>query len=461
MEFSQETLSGILKKALSRGGDYADIFIEETVKTGITYDSGKVKTITSGIVAGAGLRVITGTDFVYMYAGDVDERKLLKLADDISAVADSGKTGVISSLVPYEYSSIVPVSVFPDTVALPKKVEIVERANQAGREFSQKITEVMIRYLDNDQKVTVATSEGRFSRDRRVRTRLMVQCIATDGEKRETGMSAPGRRMGFEMYDSISPESIASEAARIACLLLEADYAPQGKLPVVIANGFGGVIFHEACGHALEATSVGKNASVFSGKLNEQIASPLVTAIDDGTIPNAWGSANIDDEAHPTQKNILVKDGILVSYMVDKLGSLRMDHPLTGSSRRESYKYAPTSRMTNTYIANGDSSLDEMIASIDHGLYCRNMGGGSVNPPTTDFNFSVSEAYHIQKGKIGKPVKGASLIGKGSEILMNIEMVGNNMDFGTGMCGSLSGSIPTNVGQPAIKVSGLVVGGRS
>ena len=461
MEFSQELLTGILEKALSRGGDYADVYIEETVKSGISYDSGKVKNITSGIVAGAGLRIITGTDFIYMYAADVDERKLRKLADDISAAAAAGKSGVVKTLVPYEYRSILPISILPETVDLSAKVEIVERANQAGRQYSNKITEVMVRYLDNDQKVIVATSDGRYSRDHRVRTRLVVQCIATDGDKREIGMSAPGRGVGFEMFDVISPESVAREAARMACVLLEADYAPQGKFPVVIENGFGGVIFHEACGHALEATYVGKNASVFSGKLNQQIASPLVTAIDDGTVPNAWGSANIDDEALPTQKNILVKDGVLVSYMVDKLGALRMNHPLTGSSRRESYKYAPTSRMSNTYIAEGDSSLDDMLGSIDYGLYCKYMGGGSVNPPTTDFNFSVMEAYLIEKGKVSKPIKGASLIGKGSEILMNIEMVGNNMEFGTGMCGSLSGSIPANVGQPAIKVSGLVVGGRA
>ncbi|MBL7006691.1 MAG: TldD/PmbA family protein [Spirochaetia bacterium] len=461
MEYSQELLTEILKKALSRGGDYADIFIEETIKSGISYDSGKVKNITSGIVAGAGLRIITGTDFIYMYAADVDERKLRKLAEDISAAAAAGVTGVVKTLVPYEYKSILPISILPDTVDLPVKIGIVERANQAARHYSEKITEVMINYLDTDQKVVVATSDGRYSQDHRVRTRLVVRCIATDGDKRETGMSAPGRGMGFEMFETISPESIACEAARMACVLLEADYAPQGKFPVVIDNGFGGVIFHEACGHALEATSVGKNASVFSGKLNQQIASPIVTAIDDGTVPNAWGSANIDDEALPTQKNILVKDGILVSYMVDKLGSLRMDLPLTGSSRRESYKFAPTSRMTNTYIAEGDSRLDDMIASIEYGLYCRNMGGGSVNPPTTDFNFSVMEAYLVEKGKISKPIKGASLIGKGSEILMNIEMIGNTMEFGTGMCGSLSGSIPANVGQPAIKVSGLVIGGRA
>ena len=229
---------------------------------------------------------------------------------------------------------------------------------------------------------------------------------------------------------------------------------------VAIDNGFGGVIFHEACGHSLEATSVAKGNSVFTGKLGEQIASTKVTAIDDGTIPNAWGSLNIDDEGTPTQKNVLIENGILKSYMIDKLNARRMGMKVTGSGRRQSYKYAPTSRMTNTYIANGDNTPEEIIASISDGLYAKKMGGGSVNPVTGEFNFAVSEGYLVKNGEIQEPVRGASLIGKGSEILMNIDMVGNNMTQGQGMCGSSSGSIPTNVGQPMIRVSEITVGGR-
>jgi TldD protein len=267
--------------------------------------------------------------------------------------------------------------------------------------------------------------------------------------------------MGWEFFDLFSPEDVAKESARIAVVRLDADYAPQGKMPVVIDNEFGGIIFHEACGHPLEATSVANDASVFCGKFGEKIASDVVSAVDDGTIPGAWGSLDYDDEGSPTQRNQLIKDGVLTSYMIDRLGSIKMNTPSTSSSRRESYKYAPTSRMTNTYIDRGSDSLESMIGSIDEGLYCVKLGGGSVNPPTTDFNFAVQEGYLIRNGKIDRPVKGASLIGKGSEILLNIEMVGDNLDAtGTGMCGSLSGSIPAAVGQPAIKVSGLVVGGR-
>jgi TldD protein len=267
--------------------------------------------------------------------------------------------------------------------------------------------------------------------------------------------------MGFEFFDLFSPESIAAEAARIALVMLDAEYAPSGTMPVVIDNGFGGVIFHEACGHALETGSVADDASVFCGKMGEQIADPCVSAVDDGTIPNEWGSAAYDDDGLETRKNLLIKDGVLVSYLVDRLGQAKMGLPALGCGRRESYRFPPTARMSNTYIAPGDKKLSDLISSVDKGLYCRNLGGGSVNPPTTDFNFAVSEAYLIEGGKLGAPVKSASLIGKGSEIIKNIRMVANDLSFGTGMCGSFSGSIPASVGQGAVLVGGLVVGGRT
>jgi len=229
---------------------------------------------------------------------------------------------------------------------------------------------------------------------------------------------------------------------------------------VAIDNGFGGVIFHEACGHSLEATSVAKGNSEFAGKLGQKIASDKVTAIDDGTLPNEWGSLNIDDEGNPTRKNVLIEKGILKGYMIDKLNGRRMNMEPTGSSRRQSYKYAPTSRMTNTYIAPGDDENEEIIKSIDYGLYAKKMGGGSVNPVTGEFNFAVLEGYMVKNGKIDTPVRGATLIGKGSEILKKIDMVGKELDLAAGMCGSVSGSVPTNVGQPLIRVSEITVGGR-
>jgi len=285
--------------------------------------------------------------------------------------------------------------------------------------------------------------------------------VASRGELKESGFYGPGRALGFEFFEEFSPEDIAGESARIALAMIDADYAPTGKLPVVISNGFGGVILHEAVGHALEATSVADDASVFCGKLGEQIAGECVTAVDDGTLPNEWGSLNYDDEGTPTQRNVLIDKGVLSSYMVDKLGSLKMDTPVTGSARRQSYAYAPTSRMTNTFILPGPHTLDDLISSIDHGIFCKNLGGGSVDP-TTDFNFAVTEAYLIENGVLGKPLKGATLIGKGSEIIRRqIDMVAGELEHGTGMCGSVSGNIPVSVGQPPVRVTGLVVGGKN
>ena len=262
------------------------------------------------------------------------------------------------------------------------------------------------------------------------------------------------------MFDIIDAKNVGIHAARQAVTMAGAGYCPAGVMPVAIGNGFGGVIFHEACGHSLEASSVAYGLSQFTGKLGQQIAHSKVTAIDDGTIPNAWGSINFDDEGTPAQKNVLIENGILKSYMIDKFNARRMGMTSTGNARRQSYAYTPTSRMTNTYIANGDDKNEDIIKSIEYGLFAKEMGGGSVNPVTGEFNFSVNEGYIVRNGEICEPVRGASLVGKGSEVLMNIDMVGNDMDMGQGMCGSSSGSVPTNVGQPLIRVSSITVGGR-
>ncbi len=457
----QDLLQQVLKTSLARGGDFADVFIEDTLTTGITLDSTRIRSINSGIVSGAGIRVITGSDYVYLYAGDPDADRLMALAEEAADAVAAGASGACASLERTTFRNRHTVKQLPGRSSLDDKVALLLRADAAARAYSPKITEAMVTYGDREQQVIIAASDGTFARDRRVRTRMTVTCIASDGEKSERGFFGPGKSQGLELFAIHTPESIAEEAARIACTLLDADYAPQGTMPVIIANEFGGVIFHEACGHALEATSVAKNASIFSGRLRKRIASTAVTAYDDPTIRNEWGSANIDDEGMRTKKIKLIQRGRLVSYLVDRLGSIRMDHPPTASGRRESYMFAPTSRMSNTYIHPGKHTFDEMVSAIDDGLYCKRMGGGSVNPSTTEFNFSVMEAYRIRGGTLGDPVKGASLIGTGEQVLKHIDMVGNDLGFGAGMCGSLSGSIPASVGQPSIMVSGLVVGGRS
>ena len=311
-----------------------------------------------------------------------------------------------------------------------------------------------------DQKILIANTDGLCVEDRRVRTRLGISAVASKDGENQMGFEGPGRSMGFEMFNDIDVEKYGIEAARTAVTMLHAKDCPAGKMTVAIDNGFGGVLFHEACGHSLEATSVAKGNSEFANKIGEQIASSKVTAIDDGTIENAWGSINIDDEGEKARKNVLIENGILKGYMIDKLNGRRMGMKPTGSGRRQSYKYAPTSRMTNTYIAAGNDNPEDIIKSMDEGLYAKKLGGGSVNPVTGEFNFSVSEGYLVKNGEIQEPVRGASLIGKGSEILMNIDMVGKNLVQAQGMCGSSSGSIPVNVGQPMIRVKNITVGGR-
>ena len=333
-------------------------------------------------------------------------------------------------------------------------------ASHSAKDYDKHISQVRVSLGDVKQNILIANSEGLFTTDERVRGRISIESVASDGNDMQTGRISPGASAGFEFFRNMDIEAQAREASKIAKTMLFASYAPSGKFPVVIDNRFGGVIFHEACGHGLEASSVAKGNSIFAGKMGQMIASPLVSAVDDGTLPNEWGSLTIDDEGHKTQRNLLIENGILKGYLVDKLNGRRMGIKSTGSGRRESYKYAPTSRMTNTFILNGKSSFDEIIKNTEYGIYAKNMGGGSVNPATGDFNFAVIEGYIIRNGEICEPVRGATLIGNGGEVLKKIDMVGNNLGFGQGMCGSSSGSIPTNVGEPTIRVSEITVGGR-
>jgi len=337
----------------------------------------------------------------------------------------------------------------------------MKTAYEGAKSYSDLITEANVFYNDYSQDIWIATSEGLYKQDKRVRTRLNVFSVATLGNEKEQAHEGPGAAMGFEFFDTIDVREVGREVSRVASRMIKADFAPAGKMPVVIANGFGGVIFHEACGHALEATSVGKGASVFAGKMGQKIASECVNAVDDGTIPNAWGSTNIDDEGSETRRNVLIENGILKGYLIDKLNARIMGTPATGNARRQDYSFAPTSRMTNTFILPGNNIPEELIAATEKGLYAKKMGGGSVNPTTGDFNFAVNEGYLIENGRITKPVRGASLIGKGSEILHKIDMIANDLLRSQGMCGSISGSVPADVGQPSVRVSEIIVGGRN
>lgn len=456
----KQLIDKILIEALSTGGDFAEIFVEKKSSSNLFMIDGKVESSISGRDFGIGIRIFKGLFSVYGYTNDMNEENLLKATKKIASSISGTKEDITINLIRQDIENINKIQIYPQDIKKSEKIELMKIASHSAKDYDEHISQVRVSLGDVRQNILIANSEGLFTTDERVRGRISIESVATDGNDMQTGRVSPGASAGFEFFRNMDIEAKAREASRIAKTMLFASYAPSGKFPVVIDNKFGGVIFHEACGHGLEASSVAKGNSIFAGKMGQMIASPLVSAVDDGTLPNEWGSLTIDDEGNKTQRNLLIENGILKGYLVDKLNGRRMKMKSTGSGRRESYKYAPTSRMTNTFILNGKSSFDEIIKNTEYGIYAKNMGGGSVNPATGDFNFAVMEGYIIRNGEICEPVRGATLIGNGGEVLKKIDMVGNNLGFGQGMCGSSSGSVPTNVGEPTIRVSEITVGGR-
>lgn len=460
MLLSQNLVKEALWKASSTGADYAEVFAEYTNQKNISMVSSKVDKIADSVISGVGIRIFKGTRCVSGSTSSLSREAVLNCAQKVADALSGTREMETIVLRERRFGDIHPIRIVPTTVENATKIGLLREASEAAKNYHSDISQVTANFLDVDHNIMIATTEGLLAEDRQIRTRMMLSAVASKNGENQTGSCNPGGRMGMEFYEIHNPKEIGEEAARQAMVMINAGYIPAGKMPVAIGNGFGGVIFHEACGHGLEASGVALGQSVFAGKMGQKIANEKVTAIDDGTIPNAWGSINIDDEGTPAQRNVLIENGILKSYMVDKLNGRRMDIASTGNSRRQSYVYEPTSRMTNTFIAEGPDKNEDIIASIEYGLYAKSMGGGSVNPVTGDFNFAVNEGYIVRNGQICEAVRGASLIGKGTEILMDIDMVGQNLSRGQGMCGASSGSIPTDVGQPMIRVSSITVGGR-
>ncbi|WP_157149204.1 TldD/PmbA family protein [Brachyspira pilosicoli] len=458
-QFDSNFLHSVLEEALKNGGEYADLFFEDTKINNISYLDKKVDDMSLGNNYGVGLRVIVDKKTIYLYSNDTTNDSLINLARSVSSIVKN-KKHIVKDFIKSKEKDNHPVHINPFDVNFDDKIETLAYLDKTARKVSDKIKQVSARYMEKERNILVCTSNGILKEDSQTYIRLVMMSMASDGTNTQTSSRTKGALDGFQVIRDINLENMAIETANSAIKMLDSEYPKSGKYPVVIDNAFGGVIFHEACGHALEATSVADNASVFCNKLGEKIASDVVTAIDDGTIKNAWGSYNIDDEGNDAQRTVLIENGILKSYLVDELGSIKMNQKVTGSARRESYKYAPTSRMRNTFIDKGNSTFEELISGIEYGLYAKKMGGGSVDPATTDYNFAVSEGYLIENGKITKPVRGATLIGRGNETLMNIEAVSSNLELADGICGSISGSVPTTVGQPAIRVKELTVGGR-
>ena len=457
---SKAEMEKILKLCLSTGADFAEIFLEKSIGNVLELTKDKVTKANTNYIYGIGLRILNGSEEVYGYSNEVELKDVEELAKKLASSFSEKPKNIEFTLEEAIYENITPVKVKPSDLSNAEKIAFLEKAYLGANSVGEEIVQIISTMSDKEQNIVVANSNGRLARDTRTNIRITTTAIASNGNDSQTASNNIGRNQGYEMLENVDLFSFGKDIAESAIRILNAEEIIGGKMTVVVHNGFGGVLLHEACVHSLEATSVAKGVSVFSNKLGQKIASDIVTAVDDGTLKNNWGTLNVDDEGNPTQRNVLIENGILKQYLVDYRNSEIMNHHITGSGRRQSYKYSPTSRMTNTFFAPGKNTFDEIIASTEKGLFAKKMGGGSVNPATGEFNFAVAEGYLIENGKITRPVRGATLVGSGAEVLMNIDMIGDNLDYGQGMCGSLSGSIPTDVGQPTIRVQNMTVGGR-
>jgi len=450
----------VLNIGLSTGADFAEIYYEEVNSSSVMVENGKTEN--AGIVqtTGVGIRLLNKLRSVYGYTNDISKKGLIELANRLAQSFNDKRIITVNKIERVHVKNLSKLEKPLSEVSKEEKIALLKKADKVMGDYDKRIVRRQSGISDYKKIVQIINSKGKEYRDSKERGRLFTMCVASEDGKIETGFSGPGASKGFEFFTKdIDVEAIAKDTARTAIVMLSAKDCPSGKMPVILGNGFGGVIFHEACGHSLEGTSVSKHLSVFSDSLGKQIASPLVTAIDDGTIPNGWGSNNIDDEGHPTQKTILIKDGICTNFLLDDMTGRRINMVGNGACRRQSYAYEPTSRMSNTYIANGTSTKDEIIKSTKLGLYAASLGGGQVSPATGEFNFACNEAYIVRDGKICEPVKGATLIGRGDEVLLHIDMIANDLERAQGVCGSASGNIPVDVGQPTLRVSEMTVGG--
>lgn len=456
---NKQQLETILATALAEGGEFAEVFLERKSNTGISCEDNRIEKIISGIELGAGIRVIVGDNTAYGYTNDLSEEGLLEVAQVVAKAAKGAAKEITIELKKAQPSLAFEVKQLPAEVSIDQKVSLVEAANQAARAVDERIIQVAVGYGDVIQDVWIANSLGTYVEDRRIRTRFVVNVVAAENGLIQTGYEAVGGFVGFELFDEVSPEELAKKAAQRAVLMLKAKPAPAGKMMVVMAGEAGGTMIHEACGHGLEADLVQKQLSVYAGKIGQKVASELVTVIDDATLPNKYGSFSYDDEGNPSQRTVLIENGILKGYMYDYLTAKKEGKTSTGNGRRESYRDRPIPRMTNTFIAPGNSDPEEIIRSVEKGFYVKKMGGGQVNTTNGDFVFDVTEGYLIEKGQITEPVRGATLTGNGPEVLQMIDMVGNDQGFAIGTCGKDGQGVPVSDAQPTIRIPELTIGG--
>jgi TldD protein len=458
-----ELINRTLAAALHTGGDFAEVFVEDKRSSSAVLDDGRVEELTSGRDRGAGIRVVVGDTTGFAHTADLSETGLANAAGAAAAAARGGgggtKTVDVSAIdVPRGAGPRVP----PEDVAKATKVELLSLADAAARAEGAGISQVSARYGDSRRRILVANSDGLLAEDDQVRTLFSVSCVATGDTGLQTGRESTGRTIGFELFDEADVEAMARRAAQRAITKLGARPAPSGSMPVVVGPGGGGVLFHEACGHGLEADLVAKSASVFANRVGEQVATDLVTLIDDGTMAGEWGHFAIDDEGKIAAHNVLIENGVLTDYMWDQLRARKDGRQSSGNGRRQSYQHLPMVRMTNTYIANGDDDPAEIVSSTDSGVYVAQLGGGQVNTATGDFVFGMTEAYLIEDGEITEPIREGNLIGNGPEVLTRIDALGNDFAMGSpGTCGKDGQGVPVGDGTPTLRVTSLTVGGTA
>jgi TldD protein len=458
----EQVLNRVLTAALGRGAEFAEVFAEDVERNSVSLDDGRIENLASSRDRGAGVRVVAGGTTGFAHTADLSQASLLKAA---TAAADAAKGGSGEPRT-VEVGSIdtTPAAIAqrPGDVDKATKVGTVRRADEVARAHHTAISQVSANYGDNRRRILVANSDGLLSTDDQTRTNFSVSCVASGDAGLQTGRESIGHTAGFEIFERYSVDDLATGAAARAISKLEARPAPSGTHTVVIGPGSGGVLFHEACGHGLEADLIRKGASTFAGRVGEQVASELVTLIDDGTMPGEWGHFAIDDEGHAGTRNVLIQNGVLVDYMWDSIRAREAGRSSTGNGRRQSYKHLPMVRMTNTYLAGGQSDPADIIAGVEQGVYVARLGGGQVNTTSGDFVFGMTEAYLIEDGQITAPLREGQLIGNGPKVLQSIDAIGNDFEMGPpGTCGKDGQGVPVGDGVPTLRVSEMTIGGTA
>ncbi|MCD6193027.1 MAG: TldD/PmbA family protein [Candidatus Aminicenantes bacterium] len=454
-----QLLQQTIAYALRNGGDFAEVYLENRISRRIVMEESKFKSAVFGISQGAGVRVISGNKTGYAYTEEINEANLRRAAEIASTIARGSKKVPPQNIKETTRESFITVEVPLQEIADEKRLEVIQRANQAGLDYDPRIKMVFISYYDEIRGRVIANSEGLLGQDELPLLFFIVQTLAVGDKNRHLGRERLSRHSGFEMFDEVSPEEVARRAARESIAMLEAEECPAGQMDVVIQNGWGGVLVHEAVGHPLEADNIAKKIGAFTGKLGQKVAADIFTMVDDGTLPNRRGTTNFDDEGTQMQRNVLIRNGVLEKYMTDILSAKQLQMERTGNGRRQSFRHFPIPRMTNTFIDKGQDKPEDILASTKKGLYVQSLSGGSVNPITGIFNFTCREAYLIENGHKTKPVKGATLIGSCLGIIQNIDAIGDDLDFGPGICGKGGQSAEVSAGQPTVRIRGINVGG--